>query len=276
MDPFKKELIGKLKKFPKDDNLLSMALVGSFAEKEKFGKSEDVDIAVVFKKMSVKSFLLLKNYLEAICKSLSNNERYVYPAIVSGPIKPKSGKRQTFMLHVLLAKYETYEIRWSRPLIVDWMYHNLPLRGKKIKELVKFRRFSKEDLLEGGDGLEFVKRIITSRKMISSVYFVRNGKIVKRRWKRAVKGKDEVFEILQYAIISSLLNVARLHNPKFKKDEISLVGYSQKNLPKRYSKMVSDIYGMKKEFKETGKLDFDQKEWENKATDFINHLIDSV
>ena len=276
MNEFKKDLINYLKKIPKDPNIVSVSLVGSFVDKEKFGMTEDVDIVVVFKWMTANSFIKLKDYLEDICNNLSNDKRYVYPAIISGPVKPKLGSRQTFMLHVLLGSHEKFEERWSKPLIIDWMYKNIPIKGLKIRDLVKFRNFNKKDLLEGNDGLKFVKSIITSRKMSSSIYLVKKGKLIKRRWKRAVQGKEAAFEILQYVVIVSLLNVARLNNPKFKKEENSLLIYAQKNLPKKYADIVKKMYKIKKDFKETGKLDFDQKLLEKRVTDFLDYLIKSV
>jgi len=272
MNLFKKELVSQLRKnVPNDKNILSISLVGSFVEKKKFRQSEDVDIVIVINKMSAQSFIKIKNYLESICKKLSNSKREVYTAFKEGPIKPKIGKKQTFMLHIGFNPLKRLR-GLSKNLLCDWGYNNKNIYGKKIFDLVSIRSFNKKDLLTENNGIPYIKAFLLEKRIQSSTWFVSNGKLVKKLIKRKVKTDEQLFEVLQYAVITSLLNIARLKNPKFKKERNNLINYAKKKLPKEYLGLVEEIYLVKsdliKELKRTN-----VKLLEKRTINFLNYII---
>jgi len=272
MNKFKKELISQLKKnVPKDKNIISISLVGSFVDKRTFGQSEDIDIVIIIKEMSAQSFIKIRTYLNYVCKSLSNSQREVYPAFKEGPIKPKVGKKQSFMLHIGFSPLERLR-RLSKNLVCDWGYHNRMIYGKRIFNLVEVRRFNEKDLLTENNGVPYVKNFLLEKRIQSSTWMISNGELVKKLIKRKIKTNEQLFEVIQYAVIVSLLNIARLKNPRFKKDKLKLIAYAGKNLSGEHFALVKEIYKTKSEPTKkisTAKVNLLEK----KALKFLDHLI---
>lgn len=250
---------------PRDVNIVSIALIGAFVKKEKFGNTEDIDMIIVLKEASVKSFKRLASNLNKICKKLSTDKRLVYLEFKEGPMKPSPGRKQKFMLHLQFhPTLEKFLIR-SKHLQIDWKYNNIHIVGKKLENLIKINGFDKDYLVNGKDGLKWVKKYLIEKRTISRFYFIRKNKITNRLIKRVVKRRDDVFDIIQYGIITSLLNFIRLKNPRFKKDEAALIRHAKRNLPKDHRELVIEILKVKRDYSKTKKLEVNLKELEIKT-----------
>ncbi len=155
-----KDILNEIKnRFGKNNNVISLTLVGSFSNSDKkLEKFNDIDLVFVLDKVNKKEITYFHEFGLELADKFSNNKVGITHTLKIGPIKEKSNKQKTIMLHFLVYSRDTY-FQESKVARFTWQHYK-PLLGKSLLEFNKINKIIKTDLFNDVDGIPAMKRWI--------------------------------------------------------------------------------------------------------------------
>jgi len=145
-----------------EKDLVSLTPVGSFADKSKeLEKFNDLDFVIILKKVTKNNLSKIRKAGKTLRTEFESNEIGITSTSGIGPIKLKSRKPVTIMIHFLiypLDKYSEYESVLTRYSFQSYC----PLVGKSLKEISCIQEIKKDDLFNEIDGIPAMKKWITN------------------------------------------------------------------------------------------------------------------
>lgn len=270
----KERLISELRKL-KIPGLLSCSIIGSSVTNEKLSNVEDIDLYFIIREIDAEIYRLIADQIKGVCRDLSTKDIVFSPEFRGGAFKPsyKKGLKQ-IQLHINISTPETIP-RKSPMLSLDWRLNNKLISGKKVSDFLKVDKFSKDELVDGRDGLKYFLGLLKSDKIAYREWVVTNNKIERIQKEQRLESKEDWFGLIQFVVIQGFVNFIRLNEPTFQKNELSMLEKS-KTLPPDHSKFIKEVIGMKKRLKQSGNLDFDLARTKGKASSFIEYLIEQA
>ncbi|MEK6927418.1 MAG: nucleotidyltransferase domain-containing protein [Nanoarchaeota archaeon] len=160
-EPIISDILNCIKnKLSKNKEIVSLTLVGSFANPDKkLEKFNDIDLVIILDKVTKEKLSKIENIAKEIKEKFEDNKTGITHTFKIGPIKVKSKKKTTVMLHFLVYdpdKYVKYESTLTRH---SFQFHN-PLIGKPLKTISEIKRITKTDIFNEIDGIPAKKKIV--------------------------------------------------------------------------------------------------------------------
>jgi len=266
----KNKVVARLKKV-EIPYILSCSIIGSFIFKKEFDNVEDVDIYLILDKMDIETYRKLAYEFDKICKNLSTKNTKFVMELRAGAFKPKPRKgKKIIQLHVLINTPEMVSNK-SPMVALDWRLSNMHIRGRRVSYFLKTKKFSKNDLLNGRDGLRYLLSLLESDKKAYMEWTVKNSAI--ERVKKEVRlDEDDLFDLIQFVVIQGFTNFIRLDKPKFLKLESKIIEKAKKLHNNHYA-LVKDVFVIKNKLKNNEKVKLNIKDLKDKAFSFIEYLI---
>ena len=266
IDRILEEIIENFKEY---ENLISLTLVGSFANPDKkLENFNDVDLVFILKKITEKDIKKLKKLGKDLKKKYSNTQIGITYTLKIGPIKILSKKPKTIMLHFLVyskkeyTKYESALTRFS-------FQHYKPLIGKSLKETNRIKQIKKKDLFNEIDGIPTMRKWIKTR--IAEYIEPTEEGIKIKSIKLASK---QYLEIICYSVLRLASNMVRLRRSYVDIDKKMCEEFS-KIYPIELKEFPKEILKLKRKIRKGEKLSTNKiKEIKNKALKFINQCED--
>lgn len=257
-----KEIIKRLKH---DKNVVSITLVGSFADdNKKLETFNDIDLVLILKEVKSKDVKKLKKLGKYFKKTFSTKEIGITYTLKIGPIKVVSKKQKTMMLHFLIypeKEYTKYESSLTRYSFQNYK----PLLGKSLKEINEVKFVKKYDLFNDIDGIPAMKKWIKTK---SAGYVEPTEKGIKIR---PLKLTDKQYEeIIIYSILRLASNMLEVLG---KKSDINADTYKKfgKIYPIKLKNLPLNALKLKKRLRKGKKLSKNKrKELQKKALEFIS------
>jgi hypothetical protein len=270
----KEKLISKLKKL-RIPNLLSCSIIGSFLSKKEISNVEDVDIYLILKEIDFNTYNIIVDEFNKICKELSNDKTKFLTEFRAGAFKPRFEKgKKKIQLHILINTLDMISSK-SPMVALDWRLNNLSISGKNVSNFLKIKKFSKYELVNGKDGLKYFLSLLESNTKAYREWYIEDNKIKRIKKEQKLKSKEDWFGVIQFVVIQGFVNFIRLKEPNFPKAEIKILKMA-KTLPKSHYDFLKQVIEIKREFKESGKLDYNINQAKNKAHSFVEYLINQL
>lgn len=257
-----KELIERLKH---DKNIVSITLVGSFADdNKKLEKFNDIDLVLILKELKSKDVIKLKRLGKYLKKKFSTKKTGITCTLKIGPIKVVSEKQKTMMLHFLVypeKEYTKYESSLTRYSFQNYK----PLLGKPLKEINEVKFVKKNDLFNDIDGIPTMKEWIKTK---SAEYVEPTEKGIKIKPLKLTNKQYE--EIIIYSVLRLASNMLRILGEK---SDTNSKTYNQfrKVYPIKLKDLPLKTLKLKGKLRKGKKLsENERKELQKKALEFIN------
>lgn len=264
----KKELFHEIKQL-KIEGLISISLIGSFQYAKKLEKVNDIDLIVLVKELSPKSYEDIKNKFSKIAKSLSNDKLKFLIETRRGPIKPSQIKeRIVIQLHLLIHGSDSWE-NIDDAISFDAVNFNICIKGKNLNKVAPLPKLKLEWVL---NDFQMHKNNLQKLKVRLLEWENEKGKLVRKELEKELS-LEEQYEGVLYAIISSFLNFLRYYTPHLIKNKEILLIDGKKRLPNKYFQILKEAFEIKEKLRKGDNiLKPNIKEFQNKALELINFL----
>lgn len=239
----KQTLINEIKKI-KIEDLLLIRIFGSFLNKNKLDKVNDIDLLIIVKNLNPEKFEEIKGSFEKISNKLTTKKLKFMIETKLGPIKPKPVKNKKIMqLHLLIWDKKNIEKTARTPILIDLHYHGKEILNNNYK--LKVKNLTKKSVLED---FKIHLNSIKEKKKFAGEYIIKENKLIQKisfiQVPRIYK-----YEIAANSVIMSYLNYLRLKNPRMKKDKKKILTIAKKNLPKKEYLTLRNSFKIKEQAK---------------------------
>jgi len=213
--------------------------VGSFYNTEKeLEKFNDFDIVLIFETITKKEIEKINKVASLIKDKFSNRSIGITHTLKIGPIKVKSEKEKTIMLHFLTYSVNGYNEYES--VLTRFSFQNYkPLLGISLSKISKIKKIDYKDLFNKIDGIPAMKNWIIKNE-VEYIEPTKNGiKIIPKNL-----GDKEHLEIVFYSVLRLASNILRVKGRYFDVDKDMCNEFS-KNFKMSSNNLPKEIFNLK-------------------------------
>lgn len=264
----KNKIVLKLRNEPA---LLSLTLVGSFANpSKKIEAFNDLDFVIIIKELTSNFLGKIEKISEAIEKEFSRIDIGVTHTTKIGPVKIKSKKKTTIMLHFLIYPERYYE-EYESPL-TRFSFQSYPtLAGLALSKISKIDSIKKEHLFNESDGIPASKRWLTTER----------GEFITPSPKGMIIGSfdlkgNDLLETTIYSVLRLASNMLRLKGKILDIDE-KMCREFEKKYPIKSKYLPFELLKLKKEVRQGKNIpEIQIKKLKAEAIEFINECEEAL
>lgn len=198
-----------------DKDFESLYIVGSMI-KEDYIESmyNDYDIRVIFKELNIDKIDKFENYLESICKKISNDNLEVTCSLLDGPIHHiKNNNKKNLLIHTIIYTKESLN---KLSLLNKYQYGNnyKLIYGTDYFKEFKNIKYSLEDILYSYEGLYYCIDMLKRKEIRYKTWDNINNKC-KLTYHISSMAEDMIISSCFYAVntfIDNLINYCEFNN----------------------------------------------------------------
>ncbi len=222
-----------------EKSIISLTLVGSFSNPSKsLEKFNDLDLVIICNKLNKSLFDSLKQLINILKNKYSSGELGITFSSMIGPIKIRSAKEKTIMIHFLIYTKEGYK-KYESQLTRFSFQHYKPLMGLSLSEVNNVPSISTRDLFNKIDGIPAMKHWIGKKEIFYLRPTSKGLKIIKK------KINNELYlEVLFYSVLRLSSNMLRTKNIYTEMD-LTMCKQFEKEFSIELNRLPYEIYNLK-------------------------------
>ena len=236
-------------------DIVSLTLVGSFSNMNKhLEKFNDLDFVIICDNINKIFFNKLNELIKNLRKRYSSDKIGITSSFDIGPIKIKSPKEKTIMIHFLIYTpkgYKKYESSLTR---FSFQHYN-PLVGLPLSKISNIPSVSVKDIFNKIDGIPAMKDWIIKKEVFYLKPTPKKIEIIKKKLETR-----EYLEVIFYSVLRLSSNMLRTKNI-YAETDLSMCKYFVKEFPIKINKFPFEIFQNKEQLRK-GEI-FTKKETEN-------------
>ena len=235
-----KEIIKDIKdKLSTEKNIVSLSVVGSFSNKDKaLEKFNDLDLVIICKKLNKSFFDNLKRLINLLKKRYSSEKLGITSSFKIGPIKIKSVKEKTIMIHFLVYTLRGYK-KYESALTRFSFQHYKPLIGTPLLQINNVSLVSINDLFNKIDGIPAMKHWIRKKEIFYLEPNSRGIRTIKRKL-----DNNLYLEVLFYSVLRLSSNMLRAQKVYVDTD-LNMCREFEKRFSIKSNMLPFEIYNLK-------------------------------
>ncbi|MBI4154978.1 hypothetical protein HY498_02755 [Candidatus Woesearchaeota archaeon] len=252
-----------------DKSIISLTLVGSFSNPHKsLEKFNDLDLVIICNKLNKSLFDSLKQLINLLKNKYSSGKLGITSSSRIGPIKIKSAKEKTTMIHFLIYTLKGYK-KYESTLTRFSFQHYKPLIGIPLLQISKVSSVSPMDLFNKIDGIPAMKHWIEKKEIFYLEPTSKGVKIIKGKLNKVL-----YLEVLFYSVLRLSSNMLRTKNI-YAETDLAMCKQFEKEFLIELNRLPYEIYNLKTQLRK-GRI-FEKNEIESvkkKSLEFIRECED--
>ena len=204
-----------LKYFYRDLDMETIFVVGSMANDDYQDRmGNDYDIRIICKKVNPNKINNFEQYVEALCKRISNENLFVTCSTLDGPINyPIQKSQKKLIIHAII--YTPEQIN-NLSLPNKYQYGNKYrlVYGKDYLKNLKNIKYTLDDIVKGSNGLNYCLNMLKKRKNQYYAWDTKDGKS-EYSLHTTTMTNEMIIEACFYAVntlIDNLINYCNFNN----------------------------------------------------------------
>lgn len=246
-----------------EKNIISLTLVGSFSNMNKsLEKFNDLDFVIICDNLNKSFFDKLNKLTKDIRKGYSSNKIGITSSFNIGPIKVRSSKEKTIMIHFLIYTLKGYK-KYESSLTRFSFQHYKPLIGLPLSRINNISSVLVKDIFNKIDGIPAMRDWITKKEIFYLKPTYKKIEIIKKKL-----GINLYLEVLFYSVLRLSSNMLRTKDI-YAETDLAMCKSFERKFPIKLNKFPFEIFENKERLRK-GKIFVKKEEvLRNKSLEFI-------